>query len=118
KNPPAIYVEHPPLPPDVTLITDSPIIAQPAMPPKKPVIVLAIPCPLASLFLLLSVSVISSTILDVSKDSKSPTIARAIENGKIIANVSNVNGTSGIKNDGNELVIEPKSPTVRKFTSP
>src|SRR5699024_6568445 len=104
--------------PDVTLITDWPIIAQPAMPPKKPVIVLAIPCPLASLFFVLSVPVMSSTILDVSKDSNSPTIARAIENGKIIANVSNVNGTFGIKNDDNELVIEPKSPVVRKSTLP
>src|SRR5699024_2000208 len=116
RHDPAIKVESLPRPPDVTLITDWPIIAQPAMPPKKPVIVLAIPCPLASLFFVLSVPVMSSTILDVSKDSNSPTIARAIENGKIIANVSNVNGTFGIKNDGNELVIEPKSPDTCKST--
>src|SRR5699024_9142071 len=99
---------------DFTLIIDCPIIAHPAIPPKNPVIVLAIPWPLASLFLLLSVPVISSTIEEVSKDSSSPTIDRAMEYGKIIDNVSNVNGTSGIKNDGNVLVIEPKSPTVRK----
>src|SRR5699024_6841489 len=83
-----------------------------------PVIVLAIPCPLASLFFLLSVPVLSSPIVDVSKDSNRPIIARAMENGKIIANVSNVNGTSGIKNDGSELVLDPKSPTVPKFTFP
>src|SRR5699024_1323415 len=116
KNEPATKVDSLALPPDFTLITDCPIIAHPAIPPKKPVIVLAIPCPLASLFLLLPVPVISSTIDEVSKDSSSPTIAKAIEYGKMIANVSNVNGTSGIKKEGNELVMDPKSPTVRKST--
>ncbi len=114
KNSPAISVDSLPRPPDFTLITDCPIIAQPAIPPKKPLIILAIPCPLDSWFLLLSVPVISSTIDAVSKDSNNPTIAKAIEYGKIICSVSNVNGTSGIKNDGNVLVIAPKSPTVRK----
>src|SRR5699024_10094666 len=111
---PATMVDTLALLPDFTLIIDCPIIAHASLPTTNPVIVLAIPWPLASLFLLLSVPVISSTIEEVSKDSSSPTIDRAMEYGKIIDNVSNVNGTSGIKNDGNVLVIEPKSPTVRK----
>src|SRR5699024_8987495 len=114
KNKPATSVESLPRPPDFTLMTDWPIIAHPAIPPKKPVIVLAIPCPLASLFLLLSVPVISSTMDEVSKDSSKQTIANDREYGKIIASVSKVNGTSGIKNTGSELEIDPKSPTVRK----
>ena len=43
KNAPAKKVESRPLPPDLTLITDCPIIAQPAMPPKNPATILAIP---------------------------------------------------------------------------
>lgn len=50
----------------------------------------------------------------VSKDSNKPTIANAKEKGNTITNVSNVNGTFGIKNSGNVHVMAPKSPTVRK----
>src|SRR5690606_1892382 len=42
---PAIRHDRRPRPPEDTLITDWPIIAQPAMPPKKPVTTLARPCP-------------------------------------------------------------------------
>jgi hypothetical protein len=35
-------------PPDFTLIIDCPIIAQPPMPPKKPVTVFAAPCAIHS----------------------------------------------------------------------
>ena len=42
---PAVNVDSLPRPPDFTLIIDCPIIAQPAMPPMKPVQVLASPWP-------------------------------------------------------------------------
>ena len=54
---PAMSVERRVRPPDFTLITDWPIIAQPAMPPKKPVMKFAMPWPRASRFLSLGVSV-------------------------------------------------------------
>src|SRR5699024_4567483 len=107
-----------PLPPDFTLITDCPIIAQPAIPPKKPVTILAIPCPLDSRFLSLSVSVISSTIDAVSKDSSKPTIAKANEKGKIIVKDTKVSGTFRIKNYGKHRDIALQLPTVRNSTFP
>ena len=55
-------VDSRPRPPDFTLITDWPIMAQPAMPPRKPVAKLATPWPMHSRFLSLGVSVRSSTI--------------------------------------------------------
>jgi len=61
------------------LITDCPIIAQPAIPPKKLETIFAIPCPLHSLFLSLVVSVKSSTIVAVIKDSSKPTTASETE---------------------------------------
>src|SRR5699024_11911638 len=70
------------------------------------------PCPRDSLFLLLTVSVASSTILAVSKLSTSPTIAIEIEYGKTISRVSNVYGTVGIINSGSVRLISPRSPTV------
>ena len=45
---PAAKAESRPRPPDFTLMTDWPIMAQPAMPPIKPVAVLAMPCPMHS----------------------------------------------------------------------
>ena len=42
---PAKKQESRPRPPERTLITDCPIMAQPAMPPMKPVAKLATPCP-------------------------------------------------------------------------
>src|SRR5690554_2913898 len=53
---PATKVDRRVDPPDFTLITDWPIIAQPPMPPKNPVTKLAIPWPLHSRRLLLGVS--------------------------------------------------------------
>jgi hypothetical protein len=61
------------------LITDWPIIAQLAMPPSKPVPILAIPWPLHSRFLSLVVSVRSSMMVAVIIDSSSPTTARESE---------------------------------------
>ena len=58
---------------------DCPIMAQPAMPPMKPVAVLARPWPTHSWFLSLGVSVSSSTIEAVISDSRSPTAATAAE---------------------------------------
>jgi hypothetical protein len=66
-------------PPDFTLMTDWPIIAQPAMPPKSPETMLATPWPRASRFLSLVVSVSSSTICAVINDSSNPTIASPSE---------------------------------------
>ena len=70
---PALSVDKRPRPPDFTLITDWPIIAQPAMPPRKPLAILATPCPIHSRLLLLVVSVRSSTMVAVMSDSSSPT---------------------------------------------
>ncbi len=58
-----------------TLIIVWPIIAQPPMPPKKPVITLAAPWPQASRVLSEWVSVMSSTSLAVISDSIRPTSA-------------------------------------------
>src|SRR5699024_12469604 len=75
RNDPAVKVDNLLLAPDFTLITDCPIMEQPPIPPKKPVMIFAIPWPRDSLFLLLKESVASSTILAVSKLSTKPTIA-------------------------------------------
>ena len=48
------------LPPFSVFITDCPTKAHPAIPPNKDATIFAIPCPLASLFLLELVSVTSS----------------------------------------------------------
>ena len=61
----------------LTLIIVWPIIAQPPMPPKKPVMMLAAPWPQASRVLWEWVSVMSSTSLAVISDSSSPTRAMA-----------------------------------------
>ena len=92
---PEIKVESRFRPPDLTLMTAWPIIAQPAWPPKKPVIILANPCALTSRWLSLWLAVILSTMGIVNKDSINPTIAKATELGKIIRNVSKLTGTLG-----------------------
>ena len=66
-------------PPDFTLITLWPIIAQPPMPPKKPVTVLATPWARHSREASPLVSVISATTFKVSKLSISPMAARIRE---------------------------------------
>ena len=110
---PATRADKRPLPPDLTLMIDWPIMAQPAIPPKNPVTKLAIPWPRASLFLLLSVSVMSSTIFAVNKVSSNPTTANANEYGRMIIKVSRLKGTFGSKNAGSVWLMVPKSPTVR-----
>ena len=75
---PATRADNRPRPPDFTLITDWPIIAQPAMPPRNPVAILATPWPAHSRFLSLLVSVRSSTIEAVKSDSSRPTTASGI----------------------------------------
>ena len=60
-----------------TLIIVWPIMAQPPMPPKNPVTMLAMPWPMDSRVLEEWVSVISSTSLAVISDSISPTSAIA-----------------------------------------
>jgi hypothetical protein len=56
-------------------MTDCPIMAQPPIPPRKPVRKLAIPCPFISRRLFDGVSVRSSTICAVIIDSSRPTAA-------------------------------------------
>src|SRR5690625_4297673 len=116
KNTPAVKVDRRCRPPDLMLIMDWPIKAHPAIPPKNPVIKLAIPCPRASLFLLLVVSVISSSNEAVRSDSSRPTNDKAREYGKTIRNVSKLSGISGNKNVGNVLGIDPNSPMVCNLT--
>jgi len=94
-----------------------PIIAQPAMPPKKPVTTLAVPWPTHSRFLLLLESVRSSTMVAVIKDSSRPTTASVAETGKMICKVSRFSGMSGIRNTGRVSGIWPMSPTVRMSSS-
>jgi|GEM_PF-6868722 len=72
---PATKVDSRPRPPELTLITDWPIMAQPPMPPNRAATMLALPWPAHSRRLSLSVSVMSSTICDVSSDSSRPTAA-------------------------------------------
>ncbi len=63
-------------PPDFTLIIDCPIIAQPPMPPKKPVTVLAAPWAMHSCDAPPRWPVISPTRFRVSSDSINPMAAR------------------------------------------
>mgnify|MGYP005712644891 CR=1 FL=1 len=71
---PAILV----LPPDFTFIIDCPIIAQPPIPPKKPVIPLATPWAKHSCLVPPFLLVISPTRLRVNKLSISPMAAKII----------------------------------------
>ena len=76
RNTPARNVDRRVRAPDAfTLIIVWPIMAQPPMPPKKPVTMLATPWPQDSRVLLEWVSVMSSTSLAVISDSISPTSA-------------------------------------------
>ena len=78
RNVPARKVESRVRAPETfTLIMVWPIIAQPPMPPKKPVMTFAAPWPSASRVLSDRVSVMSSTSLAVSSDSRIPTRAMA-----------------------------------------
>ena len=74
--------------PLLILIILWPIIAQPPIPPKKPVTIFAKPCARDSLLGLPRVSVISSIKLSVNKVSIKPIQASKKAYGKIIINVS------------------------------
>jgi len=78
RNKPATSVDNRLRPPEVTLITDWPIIAHPPMPPTSAAAMLAPPS-MHSRRLSLSVSVMSSTICAVSSDSSRPTAAMVSE---------------------------------------
>ena len=96
----------------LTLIMVWPIIAQPPMPPVKPVTMFATPWPQASRDLCERVSVTSSTSLAVIRDSSSPTKAMARANGKMACRVSRLTGTLGMNRDGRDSGRSPLSPTV------
>ena len=98
--------------PLLILIMLCPIIAQPPIPPKKPVTMLANPCAKDSLFGLPLVSVISSIKLSVRSVSIRPIAAKSSAYGSVIVMVSRVKGTNGKLNSGIPPAIEPKSPTV------
>jgi hypothetical protein len=73
-------VDSRPRPPDFTLMIDWPIMAQPAMPPMKPVAVLAMPWPTHSWLRFDVVSVRSSTmVLGHQRFQAGPTAATATE---------------------------------------
>ncbi len=89
-----------------------PTMAQPPMPPKNPVTMLAMPWPMDSRVLLERVSVMSSTSFAVISDSIRPTSAMASAYGATVVRVSSVNGTSGRPGVGSEDGRAPWSPTV------
>jgi len=97
------------LPPFSVFITDCPTRAQPAIPPNRDATIFAMPCPLASLFLLELVSVTSSKISWVKKVSIKPTRDIASEVGKIIPKVSRLKGTFPFSIDpkGREILGNP-----------
>ena len=76
KNSAALIPDIRPRPPEFTLIMLWPIMAQPPMPPKNPVTVLATPCPIHSRLPRPRVSVISSISRNVSRDSIRPMAAK------------------------------------------
>src|SRR5699024_5103353 len=100
-----------------TLIMVWPTIAQPPMPPKKPVMMFAAPWAQDSRVLLERVSVMSSTSLAVINDSNRPTRAMPSAKGAMIWNVSQVNGTSGRNTVGKASGSSPLSPTVGTSTA-
>src|SRR5690625_4727035 len=116
RNAPATNVDKRPRPPDFTLITLCPIMAQPAMPPNRPDTKLAMPWPMHSRFLSLPVSVKSSTMVAVIMVSSNPTTAMANAYGNTIINVSRFSGTSGHRKCGNDPGNSPMSATVGTST--
>ncbi len=86
-------------------------MAQPPIPPKNPLIVLAIPCAMDSRFALPLLAVISSTMFSVRSDSTNPTPAITKEYGKISCNVSQLRGTLGKCRWGNVPLTEAISTT-------
>ncbi|CAI8319218.1 MAG: Uncharacterised protein [Oceanospirillaceae bacterium UBA2001] len=74
----ALIPDRRPRPPELTLIMLWPIMAQPPIPPNKPVTVLATPWPTHSLFPRPRVPVISSTRVRVNNDSIKPIAAKII----------------------------------------
>lgn len=95
-----------------TLTIVWPIIAQPPIPPNRPVTMLATPWPRDSRVLFERVPVISSTSWAVISDSISPTRAKASAYGAIRVRVAAVNGTSGRPGSGSPAGSLPLSPTV------
>ena len=81
----AVTPESLPLPPELTLIMDCPIMAHPPIPPNKPFNIFPNPCAKLSLFPLPLLSVSSSTKLSVISDSIKPTAAnkKAVEITKL-----------------------------------
>ena len=71
----AVTPDNRPLPPELTLIMDCPIMAHPPIPPNKPFNIFPNPCAKLSLFPLPLESVSSSIKLRVIKDSIRPTAA-------------------------------------------
>ena len=112
KKRPADMPESRPRPPERILIMLCPIMAQPPIPPKKPVATLATPCPRHSRVLLPRVSVSSSIRVRVIKDSINPTAARMNEKGAMKTRVSQFRGMEKETKLGNSPPMEAMSRTT------
>ncbi|CSB20942.1 Uncharacterised protein [Vibrio cholerae] len=75
-NTAATIPDRRPRPPELTLIIDCPIMAQPPMAPNMEHVILAKPCPIHSRLDWPRVPVISSKTVSVSSDSIKPIAAR------------------------------------------
>ncbi len=113
RNTPADSVDNRVRPPLRRLIIDWPIIAQPAMPPRKPVMTFAMPCPRASRSLSEFSSVMSSISCAVSRDSSRPTMASVKDTGAMIAERSRTRtARSAATAPAGIAGSSPMSPTV------
>ena len=110
----AVIEESRPRPPEVKLITDCPIMAHPAIPPKNPEVTLPIPSAIHSWLPFPLAPPISSSTESVSRDSINPTSATINAIGKIISiEVQEKSVLSGITNVGIDTCERSaKSPTV------
>ena len=110
----AVNEESLPRPPDVKLMTDCPIIAQPAIPPKSPDVLFPTPNAIHSLLPEPRLPPISSRTESVNNDSISPTSATITATGRMIFIDSHVKSSPyGITKEGNEtLERSAREPTV------
>ena len=118
KDKPEESVDNLVLPPFSEFITDWPTSAHPAIPPNIEATIFAIPCPLASLFLLELLSLASSKISCVKKVSINPTNEIASEVGRIIPKVFMLNGTLPFSNEpkGKEMEGKPSGNVPKSLT--
>ncbi|MNV49312.1 hypothetical protein D3C71_1412620 [compost metagenome] len=100
-----------PRPPEVKLMIDWPIIAQPAKQPNRPQTALPAPWAMLSRLPLPFLPPISSSTVMVSSDSISPTSAITTAYGNTTFSISRVKGAIGRLKCGNAPEMSAKSPT-------